>query len=359
MSTPEDGKELRKFYMKNVKEFNFYGKTAEATIQVEASDFLDRVKAHGNRVFDVKRSFNIHTVNTMFGILFGIRMEQDDEKFQELLKMIQMYMDFPSTVGRLCFILPRLADFVPSFLSGKKFVEKFVLSFVSVVERHLETFLQSRVPEQPRNYTDALMDKVDVTTDETSVFHSSQKTNKPTQLLKEVVSLLAIHLTLRWGEKTDELIEKQTADLKSFSKWLRNVSNSLFLTGIRKKTGGKYEKRGGRSKQNKKETIMTASAATVKKTYKLIFFNESEYSKDDSCKKAKCMTVDQRWVSSRLPGFGSLLASIKTRKRGRINKCVIMTNCYIIKNLLNVEWGYVKVKTVQVVNLLIVNELLL
>ncbi|CAG7832649.1 unnamed protein product, partial [Allacma fusca] len=101
-------------------------------------------------------------------------MEQDDEKFQELLKMIQMYMDFPSTIGRMCFILPRLADFVPSFLSGKNFVQQFVMSFVSVVERNLEAFLQSRVPEQPRNYTDALMDKVDVTTDETSVFHSSR-----------------------------------------------------------------------------------------------------------------------------------------------------------------------------------------
>ncbi|CAG7820874.1 unnamed protein product [Allacma fusca] len=199
MVTPDDSKELRKFYLKNVKEFDFYGKTTEDKIQAEVTEFLDRVRAHGSQVFDVKRSFNIHTINTMFGILFELRMEQDDQKLQELLKMIEMYMDFPSSIGRICLLLPRLGDWVPSYFSGKYMIEKFVLSFVSVVERNMEVFLQSRIPNQPRNYTDALMDKVDDTSDESSVFHSSQKTWVPFLIDVLLAAVETTSATLEWA----------------------------------------------------------------------------------------------------------------------------------------------------------------
>ncbi|CAG7655675.1 unnamed protein product [Allacma fusca] len=43
----------------------------------------------------------------------------------------------------------------------------------------MEVYLESRVQNQPRNYTDALMDKIEATTDATSVFHSSQNTWVP------------------------------------------------------------------------------------------------------------------------------------------------------------------------------------
>ncbi|CAG7829649.1 unnamed protein product [Allacma fusca] len=179
MTTPDDGKEHRKFYLKNLKQFDSGRNSTEENIQVEVAQFLDRIKSHGSRVFDVKRSFNVHTINTIFSLLFGVRMEQEDREFQEFLKMIQTYMDASNPFMWICFVLPHLADWIPPSLSGKNFIKESASKFVVLVERSMGFYLESCVPNQPRNYTDALMDKIEVTTDESSVFHPSHKTWVP------------------------------------------------------------------------------------------------------------------------------------------------------------------------------------
>ncbi|CAG7829295.1 unnamed protein product, partial [Allacma fusca] len=174
----DDAKEQRKFVLKNFKHLEI-SKELESTILDEVTRFFDRLKAHENDVFDFKHAFGIHTVNAMFQILFGVRLPPNDPEVQHILDQLEILAELRNPIMRLCFYFPSLADWFPSSLSGKAFLEKFASDFYKSVKRNMEINQKSRTEKLPRNFSDAIMDKVAETSDESSVFHASHDESIP------------------------------------------------------------------------------------------------------------------------------------------------------------------------------------
>ncbi|CAG7825174.1 unnamed protein product, partial [Allacma fusca] len=158
---------------KTFKDFELKGETTEDCIHDEVTQLLNRVKERGNKAFPMNGAFSVHTVNTLFRILFGVSIRHDDSESRSIVQRLLGVTHLPNPIKRACFYAPQLAKFLPTSLSGERFVRDFVTDFYSLVEQNIANNLNDRVPNVPRNLTDALMDKIEATSDENSVFHSS------------------------------------------------------------------------------------------------------------------------------------------------------------------------------------------
>ncbi|CAG7785121.1 unnamed protein product [Allacma fusca] len=146
----DDAKEQRKFVLKNLKHLDI-SKELESNIQDEVTGFLERLKSHEPT------------------------LPPNDPEAKHLLERLEILAELRNPIMRLCFYFPSLADWFPSSLSGKSFIENLVSDVYKMVERYSEINRKTRTDQFPRNFADAIMDKVDEISDESSVFHSSQE----------------------------------------------------------------------------------------------------------------------------------------------------------------------------------------
>ncbi|CAG7733933.1 unnamed protein product, partial [Allacma fusca] len=195
----DENKEQRKFVLKTFKDFEHNGDTTKDCIHNEVTRLLDRLKDHGNITFPVRGTFSIHTVNTLFRILFGVSLRHDDPELLSFVERLKGVTHLSNPIKRACFYAPKLAKFFPASWTGEKFSRDFFADFFTLVEQNIANHLKGRVQNFPRNFTDALMDKIESTTDENSVFHSSQNSSIPILADLLLASIETTSSTLEWA----------------------------------------------------------------------------------------------------------------------------------------------------------------
>ncbi|CAG7786141.1 unnamed protein product, partial [Allacma fusca] len=175
----DDVKEIRKFIFKSSRNFEFTGNATESIIQEQITSLLQRLENTNGKPFLVKNIFNIPMLNAIFNLLLGSKIPHDDPAFQKAAKSVELTITLPNPIMRACVLYPPLLNWVPSCLARKDKLEGYLMDVLSLVEKHLQGLVVNRIPDQPRCFADALQDKINDTTNESSAFHHKQKQAAP------------------------------------------------------------------------------------------------------------------------------------------------------------------------------------
>ncbi|CAG7730350.1 unnamed protein product [Allacma fusca] len=176
---PDDVKETRKFIFKSSKHLEFTGNATEFIIQKQITKLLKRLEKTNGKPFLVKNIFNIPLVNGLFNLLLGTVILHDDPDFHYVITSVNILATLPDPIMRACVLCPSLLKWLPLFVSGRDKVEGYFNDVRSLVQKYAENRLVVRVPNQPRCMADALQDKIDETTNESSAFHHDQSPAVP------------------------------------------------------------------------------------------------------------------------------------------------------------------------------------
>ncbi|CAG7719511.1 unnamed protein product [Allacma fusca] len=195
---PDDVKDIRKFIFKCSRHFEFTGNATESIIHEQITLLLKDFEKHNGEYFRVNKTFNIPMVNAIFNLLLGAKIPHDDPDFQYVVKRINMIATLPDPFMRACVLYPPLLKWVPTFLSGEEKAKGYFNDGLSLVQKYLDILLATRVPNQPRCFADALQDKIDETTNETSVFHFEQKSDTTIIFDILVAAIDSTASTLEW-----------------------------------------------------------------------------------------------------------------------------------------------------------------
>jgi hypothetical protein len=79
-SDGENWEQLRRFTLRQLRDFGFGKNSMEETIMVEVNEFLDILKAQGEKPLDkMKEKLLLAVVNSVWSISAGSRYKQDDK----------------------------------------------------------------------------------------------------------------------------------------------------------------------------------------------------------------------------------------------------------------------------------------
>lgn len=81
----EDWEQLRRFTIRQLRDFGFGKNAMEDYIRDELQDFLDWLKEKGGKpVFDIESKLTLVIVSALWAIVGGTRVKHDDPEFKKL-----------------------------------------------------------------------------------------------------------------------------------------------------------------------------------------------------------------------------------------------------------------------------------
>jgi hypothetical protein len=91
-SDGENWEQLRRFTLRQLRDFGFGKHSMEETIMVEVNEFLDILKAQGEKPLDkIKEKMLLAVVNSVWSISAGSRYKQDDKALLSMTENANEY----------------------------------------------------------------------------------------------------------------------------------------------------------------------------------------------------------------------------------------------------------------------------
>ncbi|XP_055954831.1 cytochrome P450 2B19 [Patella vulgata] len=136
-------KDQRKFALETLREFGFGRTILEDKIHEEIEVFIEVIRKHNGRQFDMFRSTQSAISNIISSLVYGQRFEYDDPLFNEFLERVEENFNNLGNTGLINF-LP-----VIRFLPGDFFKFKRTLANVAFAE---DDIIRPSIAEHKRNF---------------------------------------------------------------------------------------------------------------------------------------------------------------------------------------------------------------
>uniref|UniRef100_A0A8C5QE50 Cytochrome P450 n=1 Tax=Leptobrachium leishanense TaxID=445787 RepID=A0A8C5QE50_9ANUR len=159
LSNGERWKQIRNFTFRNLRDLGFGKKGFEEKIQEEAENVMEELRRLEGKPLDVTKLFMDAFSNVLFSIILGSRYEYKDEKFVELLSIVEkIYYLLSSPWGQLHTIFPQVMDYIPGphqrIVSVSEKLMLFIKERVKISQETLD-------PDSPRHYIDNYLIKME------------------------------------------------------------------------------------------------------------------------------------------------------------------------------------------------------
>uniref|UniRef100_A0A8C5RAA0 Cytochrome P450 n=1 Tax=Leptobrachium leishanense TaxID=445787 RepID=A0A8C5RAA0_9ANUR len=159
LSNGERWKQIRNFTFRKLRDLGFGRKSFEEKVQDEAKNVVEELKKLKGKPLDATKLFMDAFSNILFAIVVGSRYEYKDEKFVELLGIVEETMaTLSSTWGQLHTIFPQIMDYIPGPHLKITSVSEKLMSFIRDRVRISQKTLE---PASPRHYIDSFLIKME------------------------------------------------------------------------------------------------------------------------------------------------------------------------------------------------------
>ncbi|XP_063793859.1 cytochrome P450 2G1-like isoform X2 [Pseudophryne corroboree] len=150
---------LRRFTMPALRDFGFGKRSTEDRIQEETSSLVAELKNTKESFFDPRHCFSRAICNIIFSIMFGNHHEYEDEDIDNVLSYVnESLMNVSSAWGQMYDMFPRLMKMIPGRHHRTYILLKKLSQFV---ETRIQMNLESFDPDNPRDYVDAFLIKME------------------------------------------------------------------------------------------------------------------------------------------------------------------------------------------------------
>eukprot|EP00092_Neocalanus_flemingeri_P065658 GFUD01079879.1.p1 GENE.GFUD01079879.1~~GFUD01079879.1.p1 ORF type:complete len:438 (-),score=100.01 GFUD01079879.1:38-1351(-) len=171
MSEGKVWEDQRRFTLRALRDFGF-GKTGmEEMILEEVQLFKTLINKNEGEPFDFINQYNLPILNALWRVTVGERFDYDNPKLisiiERLTKMFKRIAK-PENVITVCF--PWIFKLFPTLLEKDKSIETnhdIMNLMLESIKQHQDTL----DPNEPRDFTDKVLVKIQQTTDETSSFY--------------------------------------------------------------------------------------------------------------------------------------------------------------------------------------------
>ncbi|XP_068599900.1 cytochrome P450 2J4-like [Brachionichthys hirsutus] len=154
-------KSHRKFISSHLRYFGGGPKSVENNIQVESSFLCEALKDEQGKPFNPKFIITNAVGNIICSVLFGHRFEYNDQNYTECLKMDSAAFHLSGSIpSELYNAFPGLMEYLPG---SHQTVLSNYRKIMAFLEGEVEKNLETRNPDDPRNYIDAYLSEIEKT----------------------------------------------------------------------------------------------------------------------------------------------------------------------------------------------------
>ncbi|XP_021956868.1 methyl farnesoate epoxidase [Folsomia candida] len=162
--------ELRRFTLRQLRDFGFGKGTMEDSIMLEVRDLIESLKEHGEKPVDnIKQRLMLAVVNALWAICTGIRHKQDDKELLGMTEKANKTFEGILEGGSVILFLPWLIDIFPK-LSGYDKVKKSLLEFADYMRKPIMDHKKTRQDDFDRDFVDVFLKEIDQTKNPNSAF---------------------------------------------------------------------------------------------------------------------------------------------------------------------------------------------
>jgi hypothetical protein len=99
-------KELRRFLLRNLRDFGFGKSTMEDLFIEEVSKLCHKLSKNDGQPVDLSGSMNVSIINSLWTIVVGEKLDLEDPNLLKVADLIDQFLHRASSVSPLVHILP-------------------------------------------------------------------------------------------------------------------------------------------------------------------------------------------------------------------------------------------------------------
>ncbi|CAG7718903.1 unnamed protein product [Allacma fusca] len=164
--------EQKFFLIKNLKTFGENGRYLEGRLNYEISCFFETLKP--GTAIPIRYLFTHTVLNSVWGIVMGYTFKQGDPQMEILCDLAERVTAIEGMVESVGMFNPWLSNLMPDFTGVTSWIQAY-RGLCDFVEGKANDRKQTRVKGQPRDITDAYIDRVEDTKDPASTFFPAKK----------------------------------------------------------------------------------------------------------------------------------------------------------------------------------------
>ncbi|XP_035712950.1 cytochrome P450 2F3-like [Folsomia candida] len=160
--------ELRRFTIRQLREFGFGKSTMEALIMDELKELLDWMKStEGQVISDIKDKMTVAMVNSLWMIISGHRYKHDDPKILALSEQLAEVLELAAKGGGIVLFWPWLEKLgYKGFTAFRNYTDRMRNLLTQTVQEHKETC----VTDFSRDFIDVFLKEINTCEDPSSAF---------------------------------------------------------------------------------------------------------------------------------------------------------------------------------------------
>ncbi|XP_021962197.2 cytochrome P450 2J6 [Folsomia candida] len=175
---------LRRFTLRQLRDFGFGKSTMEALIMDELEEILDWMKSkEGLPVTNIKERMSVAVVNSLWTVVSGKRYKHDDPAILKLTKDLTETMEELAKRMGPEIMLPWLKYLgFKGLVLWRNHLERFKVLFSSTVQEHRENYAE----DSPRDFVDVFLKEIYACKDEESPFFKEVGYRQLTGVIKDL-----------------------------------------------------------------------------------------------------------------------------------------------------------------------------
>ncbi|CAG7837950.1 unnamed protein product [Allacma fusca] len=159
----DDNVEYRKFIFRYFKYFGLDTQNKEKMIHEEINNVFLQLDQCLGKPQEVRNMFSVATLNVIFYVILSKRYDPGDPDLIPIIKSVNYLSEMPNILTRGAILMPWITKVMPS-ISGHHFMMGMVLDLFLELENLFDEHCTTRVPNEPRDMSDAYVDKYGRTT---------------------------------------------------------------------------------------------------------------------------------------------------------------------------------------------------
>ncbi|OXA43620.1 methyl farnesoate epoxidase [Folsomia candida] len=166
----EHWEELRRFTLRQLRDFGFGKNTMEESIMTEVTELIDGLKEHGEKPLeDIKLKFTLAVVNSLWSLCTGIKYKQNDEELIKMTEDVNKAFHEVQEGGSIILFMPWLTKVMPVW-SGYEKVKREILKMADSCRKPMLDHKKTYHEDFDRDFTDVFLKEIRKTTDPNSAF---------------------------------------------------------------------------------------------------------------------------------------------------------------------------------------------